>query len=274
VIATPTRPTFTPAEVTAYLDRIGFAGPAAPTLATLRAIHRAHLFAVPFENLDIVPLGRPLRLDPASLYDKIVRRRRGGYCYELNGLLATVLRDLGYGVTIVSVQFVETDGSLSPPFDHMALVVETADTPDRWLVDVAGGRKSTAAPLRLIDGFAEFQEEAGRAFRLSSEGDRWRLDEQSPGEDWIADYTFQLIPREPADFLPRSRYHEEHPDSYFRQGPLCSLPIPGGRLTLSKTTLITTLDGQRQEHEAPPDDLADILRAHFGLDLVPLTPDA
>jgi N-hydroxyarylamine O-acetyltransferase len=274
VIAAATRSTFTPAEVTAYLDRIGFAGPVAPTLATLRAIHRAHLFAVPFENLDIIPLGRPLRLDPASLYEKIVHRRRGGYCYELNGLLATVLRDLGYGVTIVAVQFVEPDDSLSPPFDHMALVVATADTPDLWLVDVAGGRKSTASPLRLIDGFAEFQEEAGRAFRLSFDGDRWRLDEQIPREDWIADYTFQLVPREPSDFLPRSRYHEEHPESHFRQGPLCSLPIPGGRLTLSKTTLITTLDGHRDEREFAAKELAGILRTHFGLDLVPLTPDA
>ncbi|MEA2514828.1 MAG: N-hydroxyarylamine O-acetyltransferase [Thermomicrobiales bacterium] len=268
MISAPILPTaFTPAAVAAYLDRIGYDGPTTPSLATLQGIYRAHLFNVPFENLDIVPFGRPLSLEPAALYDKIVRRHRGGFCYELNGLLGTMLRELGYDVTIVSVQFVEADGSFSPPFDHMALVVTTVDSPHPWLVDGAGGRNSTASPLPLLEGFAEFQADVQRGFRLRSTGDRWQLDEQVPGEDWVPEYTFQLIPRVLSDFADRCRYQEQDPESYFRQGSVCSLPTPSGRVTLSKDRLITTIGTERQEREVCEDEVADLLRVRFGIEL-------
>jgi N-hydroxyarylamine O-acetyltransferase len=268
MIATPPRPaTFAATEIAAYLARIGYEGAMEPTAEILRAIYRAHFFNVPFENLDIVPLGRPLSLQPETLYDKIVRRRRGGFCYELNGLLATVLRDLGYDVTIVAVQFVEATGALSPPFDHMALVVNAADVPHPWLVDVGAGRTAAAEPLPLIAGVTTFQDGVQRGFRLSLTSDRWRLDQQLPGEDWQPDYTFQLIPREIGDFLDRCRYQENDPASHFRQGMLCSLPTPNGRVTLSKNRLITTIDGERQECDVREDELADLLRIRFDIDL-------
>jgi len=278
VIATPALPaTFTPTEVAAYLDRIGFDGPTSPTspsVATLRGIYRAHLYNVPFENFDILPLGRPLSLAPAALYDKIVRRHRGGFCYELNGLLGTVLRDLGYDVTIVAVQFVEADGAFSPPFDHMALVVATADSPDRWLVDAAGGRRSSADPLPLVHGFAEFQPDVQLASRLTATGDRWQLDEQAPGEPWTPNYTFQVIPRTLNDFLDRCRYHEQNPASYFRQGALCSMPTPNGRITLSKDQLISTVGGLREERTVTEDEYDEVLRVAFGIDLARPAPDS
>jgi N-hydroxyarylamine O-acetyltransferase len=268
MIATPTLPaTFTPAEVIAYLDRIGYEGPTTPTLETLNGIHRAHLYNVPFENLDILPLGRPLNLEPAAIYDKIVRRHRGGLCYELNGLLATVLRDLGYGVTIAAVQFVEDDGTVGPPFDHLTLIVASPDSNERWLVDVAGGRRSSANPLPLVDGFSEFQPDVQRAFRLTAIGDRWQLDEQVPGEPWLPDYTFQLIPRTMSDFHERCLFQEHDPDSEFRQGPLCSLPTPSGRVTLSKNQLITTFAGVREERPLAEDEFDEVLRVAFGIDL-------
>jgi N-hydroxyarylamine O-acetyltransferase len=267
VIAPHAATTFSPGEVAAYLARIGYDGPDVPTLETLRGIYRAHLFNVPFENLDIVPLGRPLSLDPAALYDKIVLRHRGGFCYELNGLLGTVLRDLGYDVTIVSVQFVEAGGTLSPPFDHMALLVTAADSPHTWLVDGGAGRTSTGAPLPLIDGFAEFHPEVRRSFRLSRRGDRWQLDTQLPGENWTPDYTFQPIPRILADFRDRCRYQEQHPDAYFRQGLVCSLATPTGRVTLSKDRLITTVAGEREERTVREDEVVTVLWEVFGIDL-------
>jgi N-hydroxyarylamine O-acetyltransferase len=268
MISAPTLPTaFTPAAVAAYLDRIGYDGPTTPSLATLQGIYRAHLFNVPFENLDIVPFGRPLSLEPAALYDKIVRRHRGGFCYELNGLLGTMLRELGYDVTIVSVQFVEADGSFSPLFEHMALVVTTVDSPHPWLVDGAGGRNSTASPLPLLEGSAEFQADVQRGFRLRSTGDRWQLEEQVPGEDWVPEYTFQLIPRVLSDFADRCRYQEQDPESYFRQGSVCSLPTPSGRVTLSKDRLITTIGSERHEREVCENEFADLLRVHFGIEL-------
>jgi N-hydroxyarylamine O-acetyltransferase len=266
--ATSAHPTtFTAAEVAAYLERIGYEGSTAPTLATLSGIHHAHTYNVPFENLDILPLRRRLNLEPAAVYDKIVRRHRGGLCYELNGLLATILRDLGFEVTIVAVQFVEADGTFGPPFDHLTPVVTFPDATEHWLVDVAGGRRSFTKPLPLIDGFAEFQPNVHRSFRLTAIGDRWQLDEQIPGVPWVPDYTFQLIPRTMSDFLDRCRYLELDPSSEFRQGPLCSLPTPNGRVTLSKNQLITTIGETREERPLAESEFDEVLRVAFGIDL-------
>lgn len=130
-----------------YLARIGYRGSTEPTLEALAGIVMAQLRAVPFENLDIVPLGRPLRLDPDGLFAKIVGERRGGYCFELNGLLALVLEDLGFTVVRVACQFNEA-GGYSDPFDHLALIT-TVPGAGEWFVDVGSGRTSPAAPLEM-----------------------------------------------------------------------------------------------------------------------------
>src|SRR4029079_10924309 len=106
-------------DVQAYLDRINYRGERAPTAATLRELHRTHLLAVPFENLDI-HLGRPIVLDQAALFDKIVRRRRGGFCYELNGLFALLLRELGFEVTLLAAGVARGDGRVRPEVQQPA----------------------------------------------------------------------------------------------------------------------------------------------------------
>src|SRR5262245_35618854 len=107
----------------AYLRRIGVAGPVRADARTLKRLHRQHLFTVPFENLSI-HLSQAVQLDEASLYDKIVRRRRGGFCYELNGLFAALLRRLGYPVTLLSAGVARAGGGFGPEFDHLLLLVE------------------------------------------------------------------------------------------------------------------------------------------------------
>ena len=121
-----------------YFARIGHPAPAAgnalePSLAPLRTLHQAHLFAVPFENLSI-HYGQPIVLDDAALYDKIVTRRRGGFCYELNGLFAWLLRGLGYEVSLLSAEVARAAGGFNPPFDHLTLRVHGLDGAD-WLAD-------------------------------------------------------------------------------------------------------------------------------------------
>ena len=110
-------------NVAAYLERIGYSGGLAPGAETLRNIHRAHLFAVPFENLDI-GWRREIRLNPEALVEKIVGQRRGGFCYELNGAFASLLRALGFQVTLLSARVPCADGTLGPEFDHLALRVD------------------------------------------------------------------------------------------------------------------------------------------------------
>src|SRR5919107_4778825 len=119
-------------DVNAYLERIGYRGPLAPTAETLRRLHVAHLLAVPFENLSI-HAGEPVVLDDDSLFEKVVGRRRGGFCYELNGLFAALLRALGFRVEMLSAAVAKPSGEFGREFDHMALLVHAGE---RWLADV------------------------------------------------------------------------------------------------------------------------------------------
>src|SRR5215213_6707253 len=133
-------------DVQAYLRRINYRGELAPTVATLRELHRAHLLAVPFENLDI-HLGRAILLDQDALFDKIVTRRRGGFCYELNGLFALLLRELGFEVTLLSAGVARAGGGFGPEFDHLTLLVKVPSAEAMalylpsasWLADVGFG---------------------------------------------------------------------------------------------------------------------------------------
>jgi len=126
----------------AYLARIGVPEPLVLDAEALRGLHRAHLMAVPFENLSI-HLGDPISLNEADLIDKIVGRRRGGFCYELNGAFACLLERLGAVVRRVSARVYGDDGTPGPPFDHLALVVRLPDGTGPWLADVGFGSHST-----------------------------------------------------------------------------------------------------------------------------------
>ncbi|MFZ0046253.1 MAG: arylamine N-acetyltransferase, partial [Streptosporangiaceae bacterium] len=141
----------------AYLERIGAPPGVRADAAGIRLLHRAHQLAVPFENLSI-HLSEPISLAEDDLVGKIVRRRRGGFCYELNGLFALLLEALGARVTRVGARVFGQDG-LGPPFDHLALIVHGSDGSGPWLADVGFGRHSVY-PL-LLDGRARQDDPAG-----------------------------------------------------------------------------------------------------------------
>ena len=254
-----------------YLARIGYVGSTEPTLETLAGIVLAHLRTVPFENLDIVPLARPLRLDPAGLFAKIVGERRGGYCFELNGTLALLLEDLGFTVVRVACQFTEEAG-YSDPFDHLALIV-TFPGSGEWFVDVGSGRTTPTAPLEVpgpdawgapgppdpADGRLSRIERRGRA------GYVWQLEQ---GGDWREYQRFSFTPRTLEDFLPRCRVFETEPDNHFRQGPMCTQLTAAGRVSIRPGMLTITAGGIRTETPIVDDAaLRDALIAHFGIDL-------
>jgi N-hydroxyarylamine O-acetyltransferase len=132
-------------DLTAYLDRINYHGPLASTAETLRELQVAHLLTVPFENLSI-HARQPIVLDDDALFEKIVRRRRGGFCYEANGLFAALLRALGFDVKKLSAGVAKPEGGFGPDFDHMTLM---GAIDERWLIDVGFG-DSFREPL-LID---------------------------------------------------------------------------------------------------------------------------
>jgi N-hydroxyarylamine O-acetyltransferase len=247
-------------DVARYLERIGYAGSREPTLETLRALHEAHYGSVPFENLDIA-LGQPILLDEAALFGKIVERRRGGFCYELNGLFAALLRALGFRVTLLSAGVLSRlHGVFGPEFDHLALRVDLAEP---WLADIGFG-EGFVHPLRL-DSRGK-QVDPGGDFRIA-ECEGWHILESRDGEGiWQSQYRFSLTPRSLADFAAMCHFQQTSPDSGFTRRSTCSLPTPTGRVTLSDLRLIMTSDGVREETELPDEDArAAALRERFGI---------
>ncbi len=247
-------------NVDAYLQRIGYDGGQIPNAETLRNLHHAHLLAVPFENLDI-HLGRPIVLDEKSLYEKIVRRRRGGFCYEANGLFAALLRELGFNVTLLSARVMD-DGSAGPEFDHLTLLVQLEE---RWLADVGFG-DSFREPLRLDDPNAQLQNHG--AYCFSRDGGQWTLRARALDNEWKPEYVFTLRPYRLADFAGMCHYHQTSPESHFTQKRVCSLATPAGRVTLSDMRLIITKSGERRQRMlASQEEYANALREYFGFKL-------
>jgi N-hydroxyarylamine O-acetyltransferase len=249
--------------VEAYLERIGTPRPAELDAEALAVLHRAHLSTVPFENLSL-HLSEPISLEADDLLEKIVTRRRGGFCYELNGTFALLLRALGADVRLAGVAVFGGD-RLGPPFDHMALIVQLPADGGRWIVDVGFGDHSVY-PL----DFAERGEQA-------DPGGRFQLIETVDGDlDVLRDakpqYRLELRERSLSDFAPTCWYQQTSPASHFTQSTICSRLTDSGRISLSGRTLIRTIDGSRtEEHLSTDDDVLAAYRDHFGvhLDRVP-----
>ena len=230
-------------NINAYLDRINYSGSRAVNAETLRALQAAHLLTVPFENLSI-HAGEPIVLDEDALFTKIVKQRRGGFCYECNGLFAGLLRVLGFDVAMLAAGVATSDGGFGPIFDHMTLMV-TLD--ERWLVDVGFG-DSFLEPL-LLDTRSD-QVQGTRSFRLlDAEDEHLILLRRHDGEDWQPQYRFTLQPYSFPDYEVMCRFHQTSPDSHFTKGLICSRATENGRITLSDMRLITTSGPQRLREE-------------------------
>jgi N-hydroxyarylamine O-acetyltransferase len=243
-----------------YLARIGADRPARCDGAALRNLQLRHLRAVPFENLSI-HLGEEIVLEEPALVDKVVTRGRGGFCYELNGLFAALLRALGFRVTMLAARANGQDG-FGPPFDHLALRV---DAPEPWLADVGFGRFSHH-PLRL-DVTGE-QADPGGVFLVAETADG-DLDVLRDGEP---QYRIEQRPRALIDFEPTCWWQQTSSKSHFTRSLVCSRMTDGGRVTLSGRTLIETDGVDRHERTLATDaEVLDAYRIHFGivLDQVP-----
>jgi N-hydroxyarylamine O-acetyltransferase len=249
-------------DSTAYLNRIGYAGPLEAAAETLRALHLAHMQTVPFENLDI-PLGRPIVLEEAALFDKIVTRRRGGFCYELNGLFAALLRALGFEVDMLAARVSIGNGDFGPDFDHMTLLVKGLEG-GSWLADVGFG-ECFSEPLRFDDQTDQLRD--GRAYRLAH-GDGMVKLLANQGEDWDDQYLFRLQPYELHDFAAMCLYQQTSPESIFTQKRVCTRITPTGRVTLAGDRMIFTEAGQRREQPVRSEqEYAAALLEHFGIEI-------
>jgi N-hydroxyarylamine O-acetyltransferase len=246
-------------DIPAYLQRIGYHGPTAPTVEVLCALHRAHMMSVPFENLDI-GIHRTIFCEETSFVRKVVEGRRGGFCYELNGAFAALVRELGFKVTLLSARVARADGGVSPEFDHLALLV---DLDEPYLADVGFG-DSFNEPLRLQSDVEQLQD--GRRFRITRRANEFQMAMANPGEDYRAQYQFSLIPRQLSEFAPMCHFHQTSPESHFTQNRICSMATEDGRVTLSEMRLITRKNWKKSEEVLQSDEQwRNALKQHFGV---------
>jgi N-hydroxyarylamine O-acetyltransferase len=250
-------------DLQAYFDRIGFIGEARPDAETLRALHRAHLLTIPYDSLDI-QLGRPVSLDPAAAFEKIVVQGRGGWCYEMNGLFGAVLQAVGFQVTRMAGAAMREQRGDFMIGSHLVLLVESeALTDGPWIADVGFG-DGALEPFPLAEGPLTFE---GYNFRLERLDARWwRFHNQEFGGaksfDFIVEPADQVLLQEKCDWL-----HDD-PNSPFVQNLICQRYRGGEILQLIGRSFRRIDNGVRHDHLIETaDELVVILANDFGLDV-------
>ena len=250
-------------DVEAYLQRIGLSERPSPTLAGLRALHRAHLRAIPYENLD-VQLGRPLTIERPAIYEKIVTGGRGGWCYEMNGVFGWALGELGFDVTRVTGAVTVTEDRDASIGNHLVLKVELDEGTYVADVGVSGGPLD---PMRLAEGPFE---SGGFDYRLERlDADWWRF-HNDPRSGPPA-FDFNLAPADESVFAHRCAELQTAEWSPFVRNLICTRFTESGVVVLLGRVLRTTTPSGREERViASADELVGALKDHFFLD----TPEA
>jgi N-hydroxyarylamine O-acetyltransferase len=252
-----------PIDLNAYFARIGYDGPRAPTLEVLHGITAAHTQSIPFENLDVL-LGRRIHLDVETVFDKLVQQRRGGYCFEQNGLLLQVLSQLGFAVAPLSARGRWQRTREEPaPRTHVFLRVEIDG--ESWLTDVGFGSMSQTAAIRLL---AEVEQPTPHeARRVVREGSLW-FQQARLGSEWHDIFEFTLEEMPAIDRELGNWFTSAHPQSHFRNRLIVARALSGGRrLTLLNSELsLRQADGQAESRTVTsPDELLHVLAEKFDL---------
>lgn len=248
-------------DIQQYLKRINYTDPINPTLEVLSKLQITHLMNVPFENLDI---HNNTKIDLSNLFDKIVTRRRGGFCYELNGLFYELLKETGFNVKMVSARVYDGKGDYSPEFDHMALIVKIEE--NKYLADVGFGEFSFY-PVK-IELNKETTDPRG-VFRIETfDEDYLLVEKRNEDGKLIPEYLFSEKERQLHEFYDRCNYHQTSNESHFKQKRICSLPTKNGRITLTGDTLKITETGEVNERKLNSEqEVRQELWNYFGINL-------
>ena len=223
-----------------YLERIEYNDAISPTVEVLSTLQQQHLLHVPFENLDI---HNNIKIDLNNLFDKIVTRKRGGFCYELNGLFYQLLKEIGFTVIMISARVYDGKKDFSPEFDHMALIV-TINNED-YLVDVGFGEFSLH-PLKIT--MDEETNDPRGIFKIHTFDEHYTaVKKKNAEQQFIPEYIFSMKERQMEEFYDRCNYHQTNSASHFMQKRICSLPTQNGRITLTGNLLKITDNGSIKE---------------------------
>lgn len=241
-----------------YLDRIGYRELPSPTLACLRGIHRAHALAIPYENLD-VQLGVPTGTAIAPIFDKLVSAKRGGWCYEMNGLLGWALSEIGFEVTRVSggvLREVRGDSAIT---NHLVLLVHLDGA--MWLADLGLG-DGLREPVPLA---ARTYRQGELEFRLAALSDgHWRFTNHALG--YPGSFDFRIEPADEAALSTRCEWLQTSPESGFVQNLIAQKMEPNAVTCLTGRVLRRKArDGQSKRLVGSATELADVLAKTFGI---------
>ena len=245
-------------DLDAYLERIGYRGPVEPTRLVLDELHLGHVSSIPFENLDIL-LGRPIRLDIESLQAKLVRDRRGGYCFEHNTLFAAALEAIGFEITRLAAR-VRLGARGVTARDHMVLRVEAESGGRLADVGFGGGALLRSMPIEPGPPVEHF----GWAFRLIGDDGTLVLRARRPS-GWLDLYAFTSEPQYPVDYEVANHYTSTHPSSPFTRTLTAQLSAPERSLILRDRTLIEQTPTGETATQVDDDELLSVLADRFML---------
>lgn len=226
-------------------------------LETLKMLQKQHLLTIPFENLDI-HWRRLIILDAAKFYEKIIYEKRGGFCYELNGLFNELLTEIGFQTKIVSAR-VAKHADFGAEYDHLAILTKIDD--EEFLTDVGYG-DFFAEPLKFILNVE--QKDANGTFLIRKHDAEYYEVIKKHGEDWQSEYIFKDFARDLQEFTEMCNFHQTSPESHFTRGKVCSLMTENGRKTLTDDKFIETKNGVKNETEiVSGDEFNEILARQF-----------
>ncbi|MFZ7120157.1 MAG: arylamine N-acetyltransferase family protein [Eubacteriaceae bacterium] len=250
-------------NIEAYFERIKYNGKSDVSYETLKALHIAHTLNVPFENLDVY-LGKPILLDRDSLYKKIVENKRGGYCFEMNGLFSFILKELGFKVTDLLARGIMDEGKTFTAKVHQVLMVEVDDK--RWLVDVGFGMDGITAPVLLEKGMD--QNQFSHTYRLLEDSQYGYILQNKTGEEYNYMYAFTLDKCYPMDYLMSNHFTATFPESFFIKMKMCTMPTKEGRITLTDEHFKVIANGKVSEKKLLSNaEYNVLLKEYFKLDL-------
>lgn len=252
----------------AYFKRINYSGSREPTEKTLNEIHICHSLNVPFENLDVF-YGKPPLLDEVSLYNKIVKDRRGGYCFEMNGIFSIALQRMGFKVTNLLAR-VTIDGINYTSKTHQVILVEAGNK--KWLTDVGFGNDGIIAPLLLVEDTD--QKQFAHVYRIVKETKfGGYLLQKKTGATYNNMYAFTMDECYPEDFIMSNHYTSTFPESFFKVMRMCTIPTREGRITLTDNHFKVVKDEEVTVSEIRnEEEFNNYLRKYFKLDLENIKP--